>query len=867
LGLSGQVEEAKFLALCDGKNPETQDWLTQRKNTTRAEDGKEVANRRVFFDFVFRPPKSVSILAYLHDERVLECHRKAVAAALEELERYAATRVRRGGSNAHRRTENITAALFEHDTSREQDPLLHTHSVIFNATFDGAEDRWKALETCDIFRAKRLVSAVYDQALTAGIVQLGYGIAREGQSWEVANISGALIAEFSQRRRQIEEEVERLRPWAETQGLDLHALRDFVALEYRKRKIRDADKAELRATWLRRASALGWNPAALREGVTKPFAVAAGVLAWAKDFVFERKSVAQVSDVEAAALSRCLGTEVDLAALRSGLAGAGILREDGSDRVVSDEGLARELDIVAFAREQRGCCMPINAEFDAAAAGLDAEQGAAVTTLLGCTDRVMLFRGVAGAGKSYTLKRLCDGVRATKQPLTVAAPQASQARDLVKDGLPAVTVAKLLTMPQLPAGSVVVVDEAGQIGGRQMQALMRLVRDAGGRLILSGDSRQHGAVEASDALISLERYGRLTMAEVRTVRRQDPDRARSDEERDFITLYRDAVIDASNRKVAESFAKLENAGIVEQCQGDRHERTVSAYLQAAAAGERTLIVSELRADVAALNERLSAELQARGVVQDIRQVPAFVVRDLLDAEKRIPESYRVGDYVRFTKKHGVYRAGALAQVVHVSAEGIVLDNGDGRGRRVSFSSKAAFQVLEEKSLAIGRGTQLQIKLNANAEGGRLVNGELVTVRAVRADGAIEVEGDDGRRVLTRELCQFLLGYAVTSYSSQGKTVDRVILSDSGSEPATNRKAWYVSISRARRAIQIFTDNASDLRRRIAANGDRELAIDTTVDLPRQAPELNAARRWFLVRMHVHRLKQTVKRRIHQWQAS
>lgn len=45
-----------------------------------------------------------------------------------------------------------------------------------------------------------------------------------------------------------------------------------------------------------------------------------------------------------------------------------------------------------------------------------------------------------------------------------------------------------------------ILDEAGQIGAKQMQALLRQVQENGGRLIASGDTRQHGAVEASDAL-------------------------------------------------------------------------------------------------------------------------------------------------------------------------------------------------------------------------------------------------------------------------------------------------------------------------------------------------------------------------------
>ncbi len=129
LGLQGPVREAEFLALCDGNHPSNGETLTLRRNTTRKNRGGDQANRRVFFDFVYRPPKSVSILACMEDDPIVGLHRQAVQIALAALERYAETRVRKEGACTDRRTANIVAARFEHDTSREQDPLLHTHAV------------------------------------------------------------------------------------------------------------------------------------------------------------------------------------------------------------------------------------------------------------------------------------------------------------------------------------------------------------------------------------------------------------------------------------------------------------------------------------------------------------------------------------------------------------------------------------------------------------------------------------------------------------------------------------------------------------------------------------------------------------------
>ena len=96
------------------------------------------------------------------------------------------------------------------------------------------------------------------------------------------------------------------------------------------------------------------------------------------------------------------------------------------------------------------------------------------------------------------------------------------------------------------------VDKAGQIGGRQMLELFGW-REPNARVILSGDTRQHGAVEASDALLAIERYSGVKPVELHTIRRQDPALGRSKKESSKIKQYRKAVEVAAAGKLAECF--------------------------------------------------------------------------------------------------------------------------------------------------------------------------------------------------------------------------------------------------------------------------------------------------------------------------
>ncbi|OAM89367.1 hypothetical protein AW736_14040 [Termitidicoccus mucosus] len=118
LGRESVVDEKSFLGLCDGLHPETGQRLTARRNTTWRDANKTVSNHRVFYDFTISPPKSVSVIALYQDARIIELHDRVVRVMVDELEKFAETRVRKDGANIERETGGVIAALFRHDTNR-----------------------------------------------------------------------------------------------------------------------------------------------------------------------------------------------------------------------------------------------------------------------------------------------------------------------------------------------------------------------------------------------------------------------------------------------------------------------------------------------------------------------------------------------------------------------------------------------------------------------------------------------------------------------------------------------------------------------------------------------------------------------------
>jgi hypothetical protein len=203
--------------------------------------------------------------------------------------------------------------------------------------------------------------------------------------------------------------------------------------------------------------------------------------------------------------------------------------------------------------------------------------------------------------------------------------------------------------------------------------------------------------------------------------------------------------------------------------------------------------------------------------------------DLSAAQKRDARHYPAGSVLVFNRDYRGSIRGERGQLVGINATGLTLDV-RGTVRRVPFAHLDKLTVCRTHTLALCQGDKLQLKTNAAAlDGRKLANGEIVTVAAVAADGAIRL--DDGRR-LPRDYRQFQRGYAVTSYGSQGKTVDHVLFGDAAVRAASNAQQWYVTISRGRKSIQIFTPHKEQLRRSIARSGDRELALDLVP--PRQS---------------------------------
>ena len=835
LNLSGRVRAEEFLRLCENQHPSTGERLTPELKTTRRQDGQTVADRRIFFDFTFSPPKSVSLAGFLgEDKRIFEAHARAVRVALRHFEAFAATRVRVGGARAERLTGNFVAATFTHDTSRALDPHLHTHCIVFNATFDPVENRWKALENYELLRARKFAENAYYHELARDLKSFGYGIRNQARGdFQVEGIPQELCERFSKRRGEIDAALDRLlseKP--ELQGGNLKDLRARLAESERTRKQKELGREELRALWdaqLSEPERALIGQLANRETMRTPEGQSVTVneaVQWAEEHLFDRNSVVLECQVWQEALGRACGGTFSIAELQEFTGQQGYIRDaERPGEVTKRDVLMREWEIVQAARDGVAACHPLVTNPRPVNAALDDEQRNALEALLSSTDTVSVFRGGAGTGKSFVLRELAEQLQHAGRSVVVLAPQRQQVVDMEKSGLPSpTTIANFLLKRELADRAVIVVDEAGQIGGRQMLELLRLARDRNARVTLSGDTRQHGAVEASDALLAIERHSGVKPVELHKIRRQDPALARDLDERRQIRQYRKAVELAAAGKVAESFERLDKLGAVVSCGlGDQADKLADEYLRLAEQSASAVVVSQTWAEVHRVNSRVRDALKAKGLLGASDAAIQVLDRlDLTNAQKRDERFFPKDAVVVFNQKIREAEPGAKGKLAGIVKAGVLVEV-DGRFITVSNKMLDRISVCQLRDCAISTGDRLHLKANRKlASGGRVTNGELVSVKLVRPDGGIELT--DGR-VLDASFREFLPGYAVTSYGSQGKTVDYVLFSDSTVKAATNAQQWYVTISRGRRGIRIFTPDKEQLRENVTRSGHRPLALE------------------------------------------
>lgn len=547
------AEADDFKTLLSGRAPGAEEPL-----------GSSLPSRKVLgYDMVFRAPKSVSLMFALGSPMVSKsveaAHDAAVEKAFSFIEPYICwTRAGKGGAEKVAGS-GLAGVAFKHRTSRELDPLLHTHRVICGFTQRSTDGAYRSLDSKRIYQWSKVAGLVYQAELRAQMSrQLGveWTPVKNGLA-DVKGVSPRAIEHFSKRRGQIREELRAIEGSSAKES-QLAALRTRKSKQEAPENLEDAWRAEgagfgLTAddidgicgvkSELFELADVDFNAVAESllgpDGLTSKRATfdLRDVMARTFDLVGGDVEPAHVAEFAEEFLAKsCVVVEADL----SEHVATGMFRFRGTGQAVysTPEMICTEIDLIenAVSRVDSATCQLPDfaiAQLRRPDRGkrLNDGQFEMVRQILGSGNGVDVVVGDAGTGKTFALGRAREELEGSGVRVLGAAPS-HRAKDELANGagIPSETVHALVgkiergdfsPLTEQDRGLVLFVDEAAMVGTRHMATILEWAKKSGAKVVLVGDHKQLNSIDAGGAFGVLARElnaGRLS----ENMRQADP---------------------------------------------------------------------------------------------------------------------------------------------------------------------------------------------------------------------------------------------------------------------------------------------------------------------------------------------------------
>jgi ATP-dependent exoDNAse (exonuclease V) alpha subunit len=353
----------------------------------------------------------------------------------------------------------------------------------------------------------------------------------------------------------------------------------------------------------------------------------------------------------------------------------------------------------------------------------------------------------------------------------------------------------------------------------QMLWLVKHAQKKDSRVLLVGDSSQHRSVERGDALRILEQSGTVRYAKLLQTQRQK------------VSALKAAIEDLKAGRLENGWTKLEKHGVIKEFTNaaELRNRAVEQHLAGLRAGRMSLMIcprhEEARKVAAVVRQRLKAE----GTIgaQD-HAVTVLRRMDLGPESLRDLLHYPPGRVVGFhTRTAGGFIPGERWIVREAHYESVLLER-NGKIRQFKPSAKGKWDVLASSTMQVSVGDQLRVTAGFREGKNVFKNNDIVGVQEITKR---ELVLHDGRR-MRRNGARIDQGVCITSHASQCRTVDQVVVLPDGADA----KSWYVSLSRAREAMHVFTRDKTVLRQSVMQPGERKSVWELIQALSMSKPQ-------------------------------
>ncbi|WP_256874745.1 AAA family ATPase [Nostoc sp. C057] len=430
---------------------------------------------------------------------------------------------------------------------------------------------------------------------------------------------------------------------------------------------------------------------------------------------------------------------------------------------------------------------------------LNKGQREAVELAATTSDQFIAWQGVAGAGKTFALKELKAIARDAGYSIIGFAPSSSAAKVLSEElKIQSETVARLLVSeppPQIEPNQIWIVDEAGLLSAKDAHALLQRATLLKARVILVGDTRQLSAVSAGNPFKSLQQAGIKTAHLNESLRQKDPQ----------LKLAVDLIADG---RIEAGFERLEaNGSILQVDSFSKIEQIANDYIVGTPEQRlKTLVLAGTNTERLALTQAIRSKLKGEGTLGETATITQLQTKNLTKVQMRFAHNFEIGDVIMPTrdyKRRGLDK-GKLYEVVGRTTDKLTLISDERQILQVDTAFEKA--VYQSHQIEIAVGDRLQWKKNDRQMGRR--NGQEFTVTAIDLN-IVQIKYADERTECISLAQAQNLDYALvsTTYSSQGKTADRVLIS---ADFTIGQESFYVAASRARHELKIYTEDPTRL---------------------------------------------------------
>lgn len=848
LGLTGPVEEQHYDRMAQGQNPATGEQWIRYRDTVLTQEGKELAHRAAI-DLTFSAPKSTSLVAVAgHDERVRLAFVESVKVALTAGEEY--TQARMGGNRAAETTGKWAVAMFVHDTARPENgypaPQLHVHGVAFNMT--RTEDgQVRSMQPAELYRIQSYMTSVQQNDFATHLKALGYEL-EEGKNHapEIKGFTKEYLEAESARSQRIKLEME-------ARGLEGAEARNRIAHGQREAKLTLTPEEISAAHRAHQQEFGGQADKLVAESLTRQgqllsndhsLKAAVDAVSFAKEKLSERTAVFDSYELYREALWHRQGNvkledirnEVDKRMWRGEVQEVAHVRTTApGQRFTTEETLRMERELiqkVLATKETRPQLEHWTAQ-DVAERfpRLNTAQQTAIQHITSSRDQFGAFQGYAGVGKTTVLKDLRATFERHGFEVVGLAPTSGAAKELADAGVKSSTLQLYLTQGAEPSGKPLyyIVDESSLASTQQLHSFAvstQQVRDftAGlreqDRVLFVGDTRQHQSVEAGRVFAELREAGMASTTLRTIVRQQNPQLLA-------------AVTHLSQGRIDPAIHMLVDQGRVHEVSNKsaRYEAIAADYVKSEG---KVLVVSPDNESRKFLNVKIRESLQEAGRLGTTQYGQDILVarQDLTKEDRKVASAYREGDVIKFHKGNktlGVAK-GEYLDVLSVDSSTNTLTARTASGATKSYQPNRAYgvQVYERQQRQYAEGERVQLTAPWKEKG--LANRQVGTLEYLDRSGNAAMRMDDGHRVKfnLKQMKHLDHAYAVTSYSAQGATVDKVIAHfstlDTRIRGLVDERLAYVALSRGRHDAQIYTDSIQQLPNALKRQTDKSQGL-------------------------------------------